>query len=347
MATAKDVLSWEFLSGVINEVKSPLSFLKNTIFKQTKTLPVETVELSFLTGARKTAPFVKVDGEAIMVKGRDKTLVDVKGPNIRLKMPFTPSEVMFDRQPGTAIFPTKSQQLSAIESHIANDIEEMDFEIVNVEEWMCSQAIRGSISYSTDDEAAWQITYPKPAGNTFTVSNNWSAANATPATDVLTVKRLMQSAVNLSPSIGIGGEDASVAFMNDTTVQSLLDTTNYEAGNLTINEQYNEMGVIRLGRFAGIPHVEYSTQVEIDGVDTSLIRATYFEYVNTSPAAKNIMYYFPIPDMKAFRGRKFQAKRFAKSWETEDPSSIVFLTHTRPLPVPRRPGSVVSVKVTS
>jgi hypothetical protein len=344
MADSTEVLTWQYLTALINEILPPASFLVQTLYGRTETLHTESFELSFLTGGRQTAPFVKVDGEAILVKGRDKQFVTVTGPNIRLKMPFTPSALLFDRQPGTIIFPGQAEALAAIEQHIARDVQVMADMIGNVEEWMAAMALQGSISYSVDDGAAWQITYPKPTANTFTPSTEWGAAGATPASDFLLAKRKMNTAVRLAPSLCIMGEEASVGFMNDAQVQALLDTNNYQAGNVTIEEQYNEQGVIRLGRFSGINCVEYSTTVEVDGVETDLIRPKYAEFVNTTPAAQNVLYYFAIPDIQAFRGRLYVGKRFSKSWEIPDPSAIIYLTHTRPLPVPRRPGSIVSCK---
>jgi hypothetical protein len=59
------------------------------------------------------------------------------------------------------------------------------------------------------------------------------------------------------------------------------------------------------------------------------------------------MYYGAIPDLKALQGRLFRGKRFSKSWEQEDPSVMWQLLHSRPLPVTRRPDSMVSMKVVS
>ena len=73
----------------------------------------------------------------------------------------------------------------------------------------------------------------------------------------------------------------------------------------------------------------------------------YAEFVTATPAAEMIEYFGAIPDMKALQGRLYVAQRFSKAWEVEDPSSIMNLTHSRPLPVARRPDSTVSMKVVS
>ena len=51
--------------------------------------------------------------------------------------------------------------------------------------------------------------------------------------------------------------------------------------------------------------------------------------------------------MDAFEAGLWVAQRFSKSWVTKDPSQRLALLHSRPLPVPRRPGAMVSMKVVS
>ena len=341
-------LTWQTLTATINEIKPNATLLQQLIFGREVTLPTETIELGFLTGGRQTAPFVRVNGEAIPVQGHGEKFALVKAPNIRIKTPLEPYEIMTRRRPGTVIFPTVAQQVSAMQQYIALRQQRMLDMIVNTKEYLCAQAIQGTITYSVEDGEVFQITYPKSSSHTITVSPYWDengTPQGDPETDFRTVKRLMSEDVGLTPTIALFGQEASDAFMSNTVVRTLLDTRNYEAGRLTIESQYNDAGAIYLGRFAGIPCWEYSRQVEVDGVATDMIRSNYVEFINTSPAAENVMYYGAIPDMKALQGRQFIGRIFSKSWEEEDPSVRQLLVHTRPLPVPRKPDSIVSLKV--
>lgn len=341
-------LTWQTLTGTINEIKPNAALLQNLMFGRERTLSTETIEIGYLTGGRETAPFVRVNGEAIPVQGHGEKFALVKAPNIRIKTNLEPYEIMTRRRPGTVIFPTTGSQISAMQQYIALRQQRMLDMIVNTKEHLCSQAIQGQISYQVEDGENFQITYPKAASHTITASPYWDdngSPPGNPETDFRTVKRLMAEDVGLTPTIALFGQEASDAFMANDIVRTLLDTRNYAAGALTIESQYTDAGAIYLGRFAGIPCWEYSRQVDVDGTATDMIRSEYVEFLNTSPAAENVMYYGAIPDMKALQGRRFIGKLFSKSWEEEDPSVRILLAHTRPLPVPRKPNSIVSVKV--
>lgn len=344
MVDSTSVFAWQTLTAMINEIKSPAIFLKKLLFSNEITLPTETIELSYLTGDREIAPFVRVNGEAIMVEGYGETFATVKAPNIRIKRPITPAAVLFTRRPGTVIFPTPGEQMSAINAHIARDGQRMADLISNSEEWMAAMAIRGTITYSVDDEEVFTITYPKPAGHELTVGDLWSGTS-NPEEDFLAAKRLIADETGLIPTHCVMGQSAATEFMKNARVSTLLDTRNYNAGVVTIESQFREDGALFLGIFAGIPCWEYSRTIDVNGTSTSLIRTDRAEFLCATPAAQNVAYYGAIPDMEAFEGGLLQSKRFAKSWTEKDPSVRQMLVHSRPLFVPRRPGSFVSMKV--
>lgn len=347
MVVAADVLKWQSLTATVNETKSPNSFLKDLLFGQAETFPTETVEIGLLTGDRAIAPFVKKDGEAIAVAGLGETYQTVGFPNISIKRPMTASELLFNRRPGTVVLPSRGQQLSAIEAHVARDAQRMSDLVSNAEEYLCALAIRGEISYTAADEANFKVTYPKPAGHTVNSAVAWSsAATATPSVDFLTAKRLINEEHDLPLTHAIMSQEAAANFLQIAEVKSLLDNRRIEAGGLDLQRQFEASGAIYLGRFMGVECVEYSRAVNVAGASTDLLRAGYVEFVSAVPQAENRMYYGAIPDMEALEGRLFQGERFSKSWLEHDPSQRIMVVKSRPLPVMRRPGSVVSMDTT-
>lgn len=349
MATITE-LKWASMTAAVNEMKSPNQFLKKLLYGRHETKSTEDIEISVLNKGREIAPFVRKNGEAILVEGHTETFQTVTAPNIRIKKPFTPSELLYNRRPGTVIFVPAGQQVSALQAHIARDLQVMADLITNSEEYLCSQSLTGVIAYSVSPQANFTITYPKPGGHNLTLSTFWDDADPTlpePEIDFLTAKRLLSGEHGLSLTHAIMGQEASVAFLRVAKRQGLLDLRNVSAGQVTFNEQFSDDGAIFLGMFGGVACWEYSRSVSVNGTPTALIRAKYVEFVAASSAAEWVLYYGAIPDMKALQGRKFQGERFAKSWEIEDPSSRIALVHSRPLPVPRRPGAVVSIKVVS
>lgn len=347
MAKSIDVLSWASLTAAVNEIKSPNSFLKNLLFGSHQTFPTEQVEIGLLTGDREIAPFVRKDGEAILVDGLGESFQTVSFPSIRIKRPMTASELLFNRRPGSVIFPQRGAQVSAIEAHIARDMQRMSDLVTNAEEWLCAQCLRGTISYTATDEAHFQITYPKPSGHTVNAAVAWSnASSATPEVDFLTAKRLLHEEHGLPLTHAIMSKEAAANFLKNDRVTKLLDTRNYDAGALTIQRQFEASGAIYLGRFAGVECWEYGRSVKVGGASEDLLRTGYVEFVSATREAEFWLYYGAIPDMAAFEGRLFQGERFSKSWMQEDPSVRMALVHSRPLPVMRRPGAVVSMDTT-
>lgn len=349
MATITE-LEWSFLTPVVNEMKSPNSHFSRTVFGRHQTLPTETIEVSTLERGREMAPFVVKNGEAVLVSGHTATFATVEAPNIRIKIPFTPSELLFKRRPGTTIFQSGAGQINqAMREHIRRDLQGMIDTIENSLEYLCALAIQGTITYSVNEQDNFTITFPKPSGHTITLSTFWN--DATPAnvaiyTDFMTVKRLMQD-YGLSPVRCYLGQEASNAFLALLVARAEdLNKLWIDAGALTLNQQFNSEGVIYLGRFMGVDMFEYSrTVTDPAGSSVSMVRSKYAEFL-PSPSSQWVTYYGAIPDMDALEGRLWQGERFSKSWKVKDPSAQMALVHSRPLPVPRRPFNV-SMKVVS
>jgi len=344
-------LKWKTLTRVVNEIKSPNQFLKKRYFSRHKPVNTEDIEIDLKTKGRQIAPFVRKNGEAIMVEGSSATRYSVSAPNIRIKRPFTPSELLFGRQPGTDIYIDSGAQANAVQSHIAEDLQLMGDYVTNAEEWLCAQAIQGVIAYEVADQEVFTITFPKPSGNNITLTTFWNdgtAGDVKVLEDIHTVKKVLADEVGLTPTDAICGESAATQLrLLAKGGYITLDNRTLNMGNVDFTTQYNDDGVIYIGRIAGVDFWEYSRTAELNGSDTAMIRTKYVEFLSTSANSDRVLYYGAIPDMKALQGKRFVGERFSKSWEQEDPSAFMALLHSRPLPVPRRPGANVSMKVIS
>jgi hypothetical protein len=347
------LLSWRSLTAAVNEMKSPNQFLTKLLFGRHETKPTETIELGIFENDRVIAPFVRKNGQAIQVAGNSEKFISIEPPNIRLKRPFTPSELLFRRRPGTVIHAEASDITSAMRAHIGRDLQVMSDQETNAKEWLAAMAIRGTITYSVDDFEHFSVTFAKPAGNTVTLAGDdlWDNADASlpdPAGDFHTAKKLINDAVGLGVTDAIMGEEAAAAFrLLMERRQGLMDFQKIQTGSITFTEQFSADGVIYMGTFCGVRCWEYSRSASLNGVATPMIRTNYVEFVCADAASDHVLYFGAIADMKALQGQLFQAERFSKSWEEEDPSSMQALLTSRPLPTMRRPGSVVSMQVSS
>jgi hypothetical protein len=343
-----ELLHWSSLTPAVNEIKSPNKFLRDLLFSSVEEKQTEKIELSVWTGAREIAPFVKKNGEAVMVDGYGEKFHQVEAPNIRIKRVIHPHQLISERRPGTVIFPSRQEQASAMDTYVAMQAQRLSDLATNAEEYLCALAIQGTITYSVDEQEFFTITYPKPAGNNVTLTTFWDDADSTLPElekDFHTAKKLISDEVGLVPTDCILGQAATLAFLKVVKTQQLLNMLHLDAGSITLQNQFREDGAILLGVFSGIRIWSYPRQVSVNGTLTDLVRSKYAEFVCALPAAQNVLYYGAIADDDALEGGTFVTRRFAKSWKQPDPSQRFMLLHTRPLPCPRRPGSIVSMQV--
>jgi hypothetical protein len=345
-------LKWMSLTTAINEMKSPNTFIKNLLFSDHQTQPLEDIQVDTIDKAREVAPLVRKNGEAIFVGGYTSSSYVISPPNIRIKRAFSPSELLFGRRPGTVVY-NPTNQMSAARQHIARDMQVMADMITNAEEYLASLALVGTISYEVDEQEVFTLTQPRPDGHNVTLDVYWD--DATPGdvvmhADIHAIKRLINDAVGLSVTDAILGTEAADAFLllaSKGNIEPLNAMGHVKMGQVDLTTQFRADGVIYLGNIAGVDFWEYGRTASVNGVSTSMIRAKYAEFFSRSSAAQRVLYYGAIADMDTFEGRNFQAERFSKSWKNPDPSAQMVLAASRPLPWIRRPGAHVSAKVVS
>lgn len=346
-------LEWQSLTATINDIQSPNTFLQDLLFRERNTHPTQVLEIGRWLGERRMVPFVKVGAQAHPIQGVSKDFTAVKAPNIRVKIAFNPSPLMFGRQPGTKVFLRDGEdELSAVQLHIARDMQYMADQITNREEWMCAQALTGKISYSAADDIdaeAWEFDYGRDAGHTIALGagDRWNEATAEIAGDVREAKRLVADAIGIQLTDAICGKDAADAFLNNADVLAIIERlVNENDGPQILGGEFRPDGAYFMGRIFGINWWEYNRTVkDADGSTVQLVGLKNVFFVSQSPDAGQSLEYAAIPDWDAADEGLIQVQRFSKSWLEKDPSAVVALTHTRPFVLLRRPESVVEYQV--
>ena len=125
------MLSWAYQTGVIDEIKPAASFLTNLLFPNERTVPTETLELSYLSGNRKLAPFVAVNGAAKVLPGRTVTFANVQAPNISVVRPMQAYQSLLRRAPGSNVFVDQAAILAAYRDAIVDDLKILNDAITN------------------------------------------------------------------------------------------------------------------------------------------------------------------------------------------------------------------------
>ena len=354
MAETRDVLSWASMTAMVNEVKTPHRFVRDLLFSANDPKPTEVIEIGVLIGDRVVAPFVKRGAQAIEVTPFQEKIYNVNTPNIRIKRHLEASEILFTRHVGHVIFADEGEILDAGAQVVARNSLRLVQMVDEAEEYLSCQALRGTISYSVDGEEAFSVTFPRSASHNITLVNFWDGGSANVELDFRTAMNLVAQDVGLSVTDVILGAEATNAFLADAKVRDLLDNRRITAGGLDLTQPVQQNGAMYLGIFRGLRVWSYTRATQVPataGLGTlssfDLIRSKYAEFVVADAAAENVMYYGAIADLEALQGRAFVGRRFSKSWMQQDPSLMIQLLTSRPLPCTRRPDSMVSMKVVS
>lgn len=352
MPSSADILSPVSLTAAVNEIRSPLSFLKNMFYSMDEMVPTETIELSTIRDGRSMAPFVKRDGSARLVDGDSEDFRIVRPAHIRIKKPLTPSELLDKRRAGFAIHQTSSDVNAAMRAYMSRELGSMMRKVQNAEEWLCSQAITGSIAYEDAEGVAFNVDFGRDASLvvTLTGADTWDQTTSVPSENFLQASELINDFSEGVATDVILGRNARAAFLANADVQKKLEFRPelIRQGQLDTTSTFRDDGALLLGTYAhGIRVWSYGRKVTMpDGSVVDLIRPDYAEFLWRSPEAERVVYYGAIRDMKAIgAGRVLMARRFSKSWEVEDPSARMMLIESNPLPCNRRPDTHVSMKV--
>lgn len=351
MPQSSDVLSWSTLTASINEMKSPQDFIKNRVFRRDVMVPTRDIELSVLRRGRRIAPFVKRNGAALMTVGGTEEFKTVRPAHIRIKRPITSGELVEKRRAGSSIFPGEGGVRAAIREFMAREQGFLLDDVTNSEEYLCAQAIRGSIAYSNLDEESFEVNFGRSASHSITLSGAdlWTDAASTPQDEFELASELINDDVSLVPDICLLGKEAAAAFLKNAEVKDLLRgfNNNLVLGSIDLTQQFQESGAKFLGTFvSGIQVWTYGRKVTLpDGSSFDLVRPKFAEFISTSPSAQHTVYYGAIEDVNLFEGQLLMAKRFSKSWVEQDPAARQLLVESNPLPTMRRPDSTVSIQV--
>jgi len=352
MPTSAEVLHHSTMTRVVNEIRNPLSFIKNMFFSQEETVPTRHIEIGTIRRGRHIAPFVKRDGAALMVTGATEGSRLVKPAHIRIKRPMSPSELMNKRRAGSVIHIDKGGLQAAMRRYMARELGFMAIDIGNSEEYLCAQALRGIITYESDDEESFEVDFQRDASLTVTLTGSdlWTDPLSRPSANFLNASELVNDLSEGRITDVILGADARNAFLANAEVEKKLtfQPEHIRFGTIDLSTNFLDSGALFLGSYVhGVRVWSYARKVLLpDGTEYELIRPDYAEFIWRHPSAERVVYYGAIEDMDALgEGNVLEAKRFSKSWTTPDPSARMVLVESNPLPCLRRPDTSVSMKV--
>lgn len=349
-------LDYRTLTDVVNLTQSPTSWLANTFFPTSRPQTTDRIDLEIVRQGREMAPLIARGSEAVLVGGVTRSRQSVGGAHIRIKRQFNASKLLFQNHVGGPIYRSGETQGQLTRRHIAEDLAYASQQIDDRIEWLCAQAIRGRIAYNELNGESILIDADRPSSlNLDFPGNHWDTAGPANAdiTGVERTVRLNMSALDtFQPNVAIMGTEAAEAFRQAFRAQKLFNQA--ENIGLIQNRQLFAEGDISphaaklVGLIDGVQYWEYPRQIMNDaGVMEPLIRPKYIEYLATGPLTRRVVYYGAIEDAQIFAGAPFVSERFSKSWTQEDPSAIMYLIESNPLPWCEITTAQASAKVIS
>jgi len=273
-------------------------FLKDLLFPSSteRVIGTSTVQVDNKTYNPSMAPFVRSTDTAVMIPRQSGGSYSIECPNISLKAPLQASDELLQRRAGQGqIFVGENENANfirdAVEQDIMDDTMILLDQIEEREEWMVAQGLIGVMNYEVENREAFELTLAKPVSNTVIPAIFWDAANPKPHQDLQGIKTLQN--VNNGPNItdGICSLSASQAISKMIEAEELKmdETRRVDVGGefKAFANQYDEQGVIYLGRINGIDFWEYAQSVtEEDGTTIKLIREKYIEFVSRTAKAR-------------------------------------------------------------
>lgn len=335
-----DEFKWRAMTAAINQIKAPATLVKDLIFRESNPQPSEYIDADVIIGGRKIAPFVSPIQGGIVVEKMGREMRSIRAPRIRLKKPFSAGELLSTRTPGVGFYATGASDLEEYRrKKIAQELNDLKNRIANTTEWMCCQALTGTLAYEGEN-ISFEVDYRMPSTHRITLTGNnlWSdATNSDPLKNLDEWANLIINALGFGPDLMIVGTNVANAIRKHTNIRQLLDTRRENVGELTWKASSNY-----IGNLDGIDIYRYGTKYDdLNDSEQNFWNPNYVALVATR--AKFTREYGLISDLKA--GATVVGEYFSKSWEEEDPSNLWILAESRPLPVPWQPEAIVYAKV--
>lgn len=306
------------------------------------------------TETRKLAPFVAPNVQGRVMRGKGFGVRTFRPAYVKPKHVVDPMKAI-PRMFGEAIGGALSLQ-QRFDAHVANNLRDERIVIERRWEWMCARAIiDGEVTISGQDYPTVTVDFLRHDDLTVTLSGTalWSAtATRDPLGDLQSmVSAAFTHGSAPTPNL-VFGTDAWNAFISDTDVLDLLDSTrrgstsNFSRTGLNEEGNFQDMGEVSGpgGRFQLWRYSNWYTDVnEETGEETVAQFLDPRDVVGFGSAVDGIACFGAIMDNKAF-GRQ-EATMFPKMWDSEDPPAVFTMTQSAPLFVPGNPNNTWRLRV--
>ncbi|MEX3625841.1 major capsid protein [Viridibacillus arvi] len=343
-----DLFSTRNMLELVERLPKPKTFLRDTFFKNHETSVTPSVEVDFVKGGRKLAPYVheKIGGK--IVENTGYTTETFKPPLVAPNKVTSAADIM-NRSAGENPYSTQTPAERAIRK-VATDFNELEDMITRREEFMCAQALfEGKIDV-VGEGLSRVIDFSFENKETLSGTDVWNNNASDPLADLKEAKRTIQKTGSINPDIVIMSSDVADVFIQHPKVKDLLDVRNLQIGKIDPQELPN--GATYLGRLTnlGLDLYEYNefylddfTDEESPTVKSMVPEGTVLV---ASSSAQNKMAYAAVTimgDDDSFE--TIEAERIPEAWAERRPARQFVQLNSKPLPIPAEVNSWYLLKV--
>lgn len=323
------------LLGMVSAIDRPRPFILDLFFPSIVEFDSEEIVFDRLKASRRVAPYVSplVAGRAQTLRGAQAN--SFKPAYVKPKAAVDPSAAI-PRRPGEELGGVLSPD-DRFDRILTQELEDQEMQIVRREEMMAIEILRtGKVIVESPDFPRMEVDFNRPAGQTInlTTTSRWGQSGVKPFENIKTWAGLVHESAGAHPNIVIMGPGAASKFLADEGLQKILDNRRQASGSMDF-----------LGAVTGAPGVEAvflgSTgqfefwQYQQRYTDDAGNMQSMFPHEGVLMASIGIegyRCYGAIKDVNVLQARS----RYPKMWEEQDPSVMMLMTQSSPLPVPAR-----------
>lgn len=324
------------LLGMIDALDRPRRFIFDTFFS-TSTITFETEEILFdkISASRRIAPYVSplVAGRAQTLRGA--TATSFRPAYVKPKAAVNPSAAL-KRRPGERMGGEMSP-IDRLDRILVQELEDQDLQIARREELMSIEILRtGKVAVESPEFPKMVVDFNRPAGHTVPLAGpaRWGEADVKPLANIKSWAQTVHNNSGAHPGLVIMDPLAAELLLADADLQKILDNRRQADGVMQLaGAATGAQGVeaVRLGAIGQFEFWQYQQTYKDDAGALQKMMPDYTVLMG-SVGIEGHACYGAIQDVGALQAMQ----RFPKMWDEKDPSVVMVMTQSAPLPVPAR-----------
>ena len=350
MAETVSIYEPRTMGRVVTKLPPVHTFFRSTFFKNEETFVTKEVDVDFVKGSRKIAPYVHpvIGGKTVANTGYETKRYT---PPMVAPDKVTTVDDLLKRIPGESIVSGRSPAERAV-LKMSSDFSELRDMITRREELMCVQSIFMGripiIGEGLNEVIDFQFTNREVIT---TAAKKWTGKDSDPIADLKRWHKRVQKKGLTNCDMCIMSDDVATVFINHEKVKNLLDIKNYHLA--VIQPRQLPGGVTYIGTITelGLDIYTYNEWYLDDWTDpenaTEKPLVPEGELVLISSHANYSMYYGAITlvdeNTKAFR--TVEGKYVPDTWVKRKPARRFLQLSSAPLSVPHDVDSWFVAKV--